>query len=204
VKPGSDGVIRQEWIVDDHPIPHAPTTPTRAAATVVTPAPIDRAPPVASVAGRVGEWNDRLQAIVDDEIEGGGEELSAVELIAEAVGSLQNAVDRALAVLERQTGETAGEAASEIAALRLKVAELEEARRADEDRHRREVARLAKRMETIGAEVDEVHDALRLEAAEAAEARSITRLRTSSWMRRHNATVGLKLAQRELANGSRQ
>jgi hypothetical protein len=59
-------------------------------------------------------------------------------------------------------------------------------------------------METIGAEVDEVHDALRLEAAEAAEARSITRLRTSSWMRRHNATVGLKLAQRELANGSRQ
>jgi hypothetical protein len=70
VKPGSDGVIRQEWIVDDHPIPHAPTTPTRAAATVVTPAPIDRAPPVASVAGRVGEWNDRLQAIVDDESTG--------------------------------------------------------------------------------------------------------------------------------------
>jgi len=162
----------------------------------------DARPP--SIESRINEWDRRLGDIVDDEVEGGGEEPSDVELIAEGLGLLQHAVDRALATRERQTDQAAGEAADAIAALRQQVARLEDARRSDQERHRREVARLAERMETlettIRADVGEVHAALRIEAAEAAEGRSIARLKQSSWMRRHNATVGLKLAQRELAS----
>jgi len=196
-----DGIVRQEWPSDAHlegGLDQNPDVGGRAQYGRPPAARDAREPPVASVNTRIGEWSDRLQDLVDDELEGGGEEPSAGELIAEAAGLLQNAVDRALVNIERQIGEAAGQAANVIAALERRICELEDARRSDQERHRRLGERMQRLELQTRAEVDEVHAALRIEAAEAAEGRSIARLKQSSWMKRHNSRVGLRLVEQEL------
>jgi hypothetical protein len=202
------GIARSQWKTEDHPLAHGPVTPTRAAATITTHERPRKPPSVISADTRVAQWADRLQDIVDDEIEGGGDELGVVDLIAEAAGLLQNATDTALAVVDRQAGEARAEAQSEIAALRKRVNDLETARRAAEERHRSEMAGLMKHVEaveaTTRAEVEEVHGVVRLMSAEAAEARSVERLRSSSWSKRHRVKVGQRMAARELAKDAIQ
>jgi hypothetical protein len=165
-----------------------------------------------SVESRVAEWTDRLQDLVDDEIEGGGDPPSEVELIAEAAGMLQRAVDVALSSLEHSVEKAAAEAALKaadtIAVLREEVQRLQSARRLDAERHRRTVDRLAERLKEqegeLAAKVDKIKDALTLMEAEAAEARSVDRLRTSSWHKRHRALVQQRLVQRDLTKGNLQ
>ena len=202
MKADADGVHRTEWRAQPI-LDHAPVVATRAAATITTHDRIERAsraPPVASVERRINEWVDRLQDQVDDAVED-GEGLSDVELVAEAAGLLQNATDTALATLDRQiakAGEAHAEAQGEIDALRRRVNDLETARRADADRHQRELVTLTKRLEafekTSSVEIEKVRAALRIEAAEAAEGRSIERLRSSSWSKLHRAKVEQRLA----------
>jgi hypothetical protein len=78
----------------------------------------------------------------------------------------------------------------------------EEARRADADKHQRELAKLLKRLEAFetktGEQVDRVHAALRVEAADAAEARSVARLQMSSRGKLHRARVQQRMAVKEL------
>jgi hypothetical protein len=195
-----DKIHRTEW----HAQPirgHAPVTAVRAGPVTTSRATVERKPSVASADTRISQWQERLQDRVDDEAEN-GEELSAVELVAEAVGLLQNATDTALAVVDRQAGEARAETQGELTALRKRVNDLEEARRADADKHQRELAKLLKRLEAFetktGEQVDRVHAALRVEAADAAEARSVARLQMSSRGKLHRARVQQRMAVKEL------
>jgi hypothetical protein len=198
-KPGEE-IIREQWVDRDSSLARQPPEPVRTSRAIETVDAPAAPSPVASAEARVNEWTDRLQDLVDDELEA-GEELSAVELIAEASGLLQNAVDNALDRLEREMASRFG---AEIEGLHAKIVSLTADRAADQERHRREVAGLVVRMQKLEletrAEVGEAHDAVRLAAAEAAEGRSIERLRQSSWKKRHDSRVGMKLTQRELAN----
>jgi hypothetical protein len=214
MRPDRNGIVRTEW-----------PTGSQADGANKSPEAVDgraqygRAPErradkasVVSVESRVAEWTDRLQDLVDDEIEGGGDPPSEVELIAEAAGMLQRAVDVALSSLEHSVEKAAAEAALKaadtIAVLREEVQRLQSARRLDAERHRRTVDRLAERLKEqegeLAAKVDKIKDALTLMEAEAAEARSVDRLRTSSWHKRHRALVQQRLVQRDLTKGNLQ
>ena len=157
-----------------------------------------REPPVATVDTRIGEWTDRLQELVDDEVEA-GEELSAVELIAEGLGLFQDAVDKALGRLER---ETAGRFDPQIKGLHAKIVSLTADRAADQERHgaevrslRREIAQQAK---DHAAEGERWRDELRTLANELAEMRALDRLRHTRAGRSHDPAMALRLARKEL------
>ena len=198
-----DGVVRQMW----------PQDLTGVTEELAKPFPVKAAPRRPSADAifdeRFAAWESWIEDAVDDDIEDGGDgQLSGADIAPSLAANLLTLVDRAVADVERRTGEAAAKAASTIDALRDQVARLQSARRLDAERHRRTVERLAERIKTheleTSAKVDKVHDALTLMEAEAAEARSVDRLRTSSWIKRHRALVQQRLVQRELTKGSLQ
>lgn len=168
---------------------------------------VESAVSVLSVEARAKEWDDWLTRRADEDAQAEGEEeaVPVDPLLVEGLAALQHATDRALASQEKQLLDRLD---AENEALRAKLAEAGARRRSDADSCEREIVKLTKRLEAFEAasreEVEEVHAALRIEMAEAAEARSVERLRSSSWMKRHKARVGMKLAQRELVKEARQ
>ena len=154
---------------------------------------------VVSVDTRAEEWNDRFERIVDEELEGSGEEPDAGALIAEGLALLQNATDKALGHLERQLID---HFAREVATLSANIAKLEGDRAAERKRHRNELAglrmELAQQAKDRGAEAERVAAEIQLLQGELAEQRAVDRLRHNRSGRSHDAAVRLKLARSEL------
>jgi hypothetical protein len=200
MKADHDGVIRQEW----RPQPtHPPAVSARAGPEIVTSEPLAPAtkPFIVSSDIRVEEWIDRLEALVDDEIEA-GEELSDVEIIAEAVGLLQNATDRALAdVVDKLRVETGAlrrsldSVTASLSATRRKQVEERAAMRA---RITDLEGKLAEQQRTYAVEAERWLSELRTLAAEQAEQRAVADLRHSRTGRSHSAKVQMRLLRREL------
>jgi hypothetical protein len=207
VRVDADGVVRQEWgrqgsEADGDANPAVDGRAQYGRAPAVRDA---REPPVASVERRIGEWSDRLQDLVEDEIEGGSEALSAVELIAEGLGLLQNAVDKALAGLEREMVNRFG---GEIEGLHAKVAALEADWAADQKRQRAELlglrTELAVQAKDHASEVEQWRGEITLLQTELAEQRSLDRLRNSRVGKSHAAEVQLRLVRRQLEREAKE
>jgi hypothetical protein len=203
MRPDADGIHREEWLGQQ--IPHAPVTAIRAAATVITShPPADRSTPtptllsVEAYASRWGNWlEQRSQEAA--EAEGGEEAISVDPLLAEGLGALQSAVDRALAKLEHQLTDRF---AAEAAELRANIAAAEAERAEDRERHRVDAQRLcaeaAVRRNEAAAEAKRQRAESLLLHNEIAEMSAVDRLRTSRAGRWHAARVQLKLVRADL------
>jgi hypothetical protein len=190
MNPGRDGIVREAWRTGD-----LGDEPGASGSAHYGKAP--KPEPVMSVAARAGEWERRFRDLVDDADE--GEEPDDGALAIEGLAALQHATDKALARLERQLVDRL---TNEVVELAARIAGLEAARRADEERHRVAVAGLcadlASQRKLAVSEVEQQRAENLLLHNELAEVRAVDRLRSSRAGRSHEARVKLKLARKEL------
>jgi hypothetical protein len=192
MKPSRDGVVREQWPQDAHLEGEAGGHASVRSST----APVLKGHEV--YAAQWDTWLSR-RSFEAAEAEGENEAAPVDPLLVEGLSALQRGTDQALARLER---ELTARLAGEVYGLRAKITALEDARAADQERHRDEIrglmAEIAGHRKQAAAAAEASKAELELVHNELAEMRAIDRLRTSRSGRAHKAAVELRLVKKEL------